>query len=197
MNILIKNKLAVAIALGFVVSGAQASFHTEDVAIDNSTYGTAQDIGTLSSGALVKLLGFRGITLGGYFADDNNKADFYSFTLTSPAMLTLNVFTARNDPILGLYDASGTQLAFNDDGAADFDSFLKFDNLAAGTYIAAVTGYFDKNYSFSTADGDTNFLYNLQIETTAASAVPLPLAVWTFGSGLLGMLSLSKRRKLI
>ena len=195
MNILIKNKLVVAIALVFVVSGAQASILVEDVAIDNSTYGTAQDVGTLSSGDLVKLLGFRGITLGGYFADDNNNADFYSFTLTSPAMLTLNVFTTRNDPILGLYDTHGTQLAFSDDGAADFDSFLKFDNLAAGTYIAAVSGYFDSNYSFSTADGDTNFLYNLQIET--AAPIPLPLAVWTFGAGLVCMLTLSKRRKFV
>ncbi|MFI3185367.1 MAG: hypothetical protein QX198_05235 [Methylococcaceae bacterium] len=40
MNILIKNKLVVAIALGFVVSGAQASILVEDVAIDNSIYGT-------------------------------------------------------------------------------------------------------------------------------------------------------------
>lgn len=190
MNILIKNKLVVAIALGFVVSGAQASILVEDVKIDNSTYGTAQDVGTLSSGDLVKLLGFRGSVLGGSIIDDN-KADFYRFTLTSPAMLTLNVFTDGNDPILGLYDDSGTQRAFNDDGAADFDSFLQFDNLEAGTYYAAVSGFSDND--FSTANGDTNFLYNLQIET--AAPIPLPLAVWTFGAGLFGMLTLSKRRK--
>ncbi len=193
MNIMIKRKLVVAITLGFAVSGAQASFLTEDVAIDNSTYGTAQDIGSLSSGALVKIFGFRGITLGGLFPDDNNNADFYKFELSSPAMLTLNVFTSENDPILGLYDVSGTQLAFNDDGDVGLDSFLQFDSLAAGTYIAAVSG-FDDN-SFSGTDGDTNFLYNLQIET--AAPIPLPLAVWTFGAGLLGMLSLSKRRKFI
>lgn len=39
------------------------------------------------------------------------------------------------------------------------------------------------------------FYYELHLEGTIASAVPVPAAVWLFGSGLIGLFGFAKRRK--
>jgi len=79
-----------------------------------------------------------------------------------------------------------------------------FDN---GTGVAVVTCAVDcaegdtytLDYTAIVPQGDpSNFggiLFQLHLEGTVASAVPVPAAVWLFGSGLLGLAGVARRRK--
>ena len=50
---------------------------------------------------------------------------------------------------------------------------------------------------FKGADGSETVFIGQNFVGLTVTTIPLPLAVWLFGSGLLGMLSISKRRKFI
>ncbi len=189
-------KLLASVILGLMTSGAQAA--VEDLNADNSTYATAQYVGNLSSQALINVFGFRGSVYGGLINDDSN-ADFYSFDVTAPITLTLNVFTPDgptfgDDPILGLFGTNGTLLNYDDDAGAGYDAFLQLTIAAPGQYIAAVGGFSD--FSF-TGGGSTDFSYNLQAQAASTTVVPVPAAVWLFSSSLMGWLSHSRRNKAI
>lgn len=196
MKISSKGLLAAVFSLSVISTGGHAA--VEDLNGHNSTYNTAQYVGDLSAVTLINVFGFRGSVF-----NDNSDADFYSFQLTQPATVKLNVFTPGgstydNDPVLGLYDAAGTLLAAADDGGAGWDSLLEYVLNTSGIYIAAVSGYLDSgdgsaDFSF-TGGGDTNFSYNLQAEVLAtAKPVPLPASVWLLASSLLGLM-LGRRR---
>jgi len=63
---------------------------------------------------------------------------------------------------------------------------------AAAAYFTGGTLLFDETI----VDGvftDPNF--TLTMTATPVSAVPVPAAVWLFGSGLLGMVGIARRRK--
>lgn len=190
-----KTAIALAIVLGSFGTVAQAA--VEDLAADNSTYSSAQDIGDLSAQGLINVFGFRGSVFGGSILDDSD-ADYYSFVITSPSILKLNVFTPSgpsedNDPVLGLYDASGNQLMNDDDGGAGYDAFLQYEILTAGTYIAAVSGYDD--FSFNGVNAETDFPYTLQLEATAQIPnVPLPATFWLMATAIAGLGALGRKR---
>ncbi len=52
------------------------------------------------------------------------------------------------DPFLRVYDASGTQVYFNDDGGIGRDSFLRFSVAQSGTYYVAAGAYGDYGTGF-------------------------------------------------
>lgn len=187
-----------ALALGVTLSSsAMADVENLGALPDNADTTNAQALGALSIGDLRHVFGVRGSIYGGLL-NDNNAADFYSFTLSSPAELTFNVFTPTgssfgNDPIVGLYNSAGTQLANDDDGGTGFDAKLIYNVLTSGTYYVAVGGFPDFDF---TGGGDTNFPYDLQISVAASnnSPVPVPGAVWLFGSALVGMTAFGRKR---
>ena len=55
-----------------------------------------------------------------------------------------------------------------------------------------VTGLFGWNNGMRTPG---QYEYSLTIETSEISAVPVPAAVWLFGSGLIGLVGLARRKK--
>ena len=66
--------------------------------------------------------------------------DMFSITLT--ATTTVNFSTAGTTDVVGyLYNAAGTLLAFNDDGAG-IPNFRMKATLPAGTYYVKVVGYY-------------------------------------------------------
>lgn len=77
-----------------------------------------------------------------------------NLTVTAPGG---NVLTAlgteyQNDPMVGFFNAAGTELAFNDDlgGAAGWNAGLSNVNIAtSGYYYVAVSGYFDRSFNGS------------------------------------------------
>lgn len=204
MNTSLKT-LASAIALGLMSSAAQAQLASEDLSVDNSTYSTAQAVGALSLSGVteISVSGLRGsVSLFGYTFADDSKADFYSFTVAAPAVLTLSTITpsgylSGNDTILGLFDASGYELDFNDDAynGSSYDSLIAYNILSAGTYIAAVSGFSGKDYKFTGSTGSSNFAYTLQAEVSAIpSSVPVPAAAWLMGSALTGLGLFGRKR---
>lgn len=192
MKVSRKSIFAMAFGLGIMSSGAQAAI--EDLNTDNSSYSTAQYVGDLSAETLINVFGVRGsVSVFNTTITDDSNADFFSFDITSPALLKLNVFTTfgpteNNDPMVGLYDSNGVQLSYDDDGGVGYDSFLQYVISAPGTYIAAVTGYPDFDFI---GGGSTDFLYTLQAEVTA---VPVPAAIWMMGSSLLGLGFVGRKR---
>ncbi|AEG00331.1 DVUA0089 family protein [Methylomonas methanica] len=189
--------LALAFCLSLLFTNANAA--VENLSVDNSSYSNAQYLGNLSAQILMNVFGVRGSVYSGQI-NDNDNADFYSFDINAPTTLKLSVFTPagpifNNDPVLGLYDANGVQLAFDDDSGAGWDSFLQYAIGAPGRYIAAVSGYDDTSFA---GGGDSNFLYNLQAEIAIVQGnpVPVPGAFWLMGSSLLGLASFRRKRTL-
>jgi hypothetical protein len=88
----------------------------------------------------------------------------------------------------------------------DATSCLTISNLAMGSYIAGVSMMENELFvsgltgwqRFMTKGGDfeTELLgdVNLNISVTGPSAVPVPAAVWLFGTALIGFVGLSRRR---
>lgn len=130
------------------------------------------------------------------------------------------VFSGGFDPIISLANDAGALFIENDDGsgvAADpntgnsYDSLL-MSNLAAGNYTVAVTQFanFAKGPNLADGfgdsfaidfDGRTNF-WALDIDgaefaslSSSPSAVPVPAALWLFGSGLAGLVVGGNRKK--
>ncbi len=167
-----------AALLALLSGGAFAA--TENLAVDNGSVATAQDVDPFGDGGVINVFGFRGSVFGGLVVD-NSDADFYSFSVADNTRITLAVNTPEgpqfgDDPVVALYDLGGAQLAVDDDGGPGFDSLLSYDALIAGTYVAAVSGFAD--FSF-TGGGSTDFSYQLQI---TAAPVPLPAPVVLLGS---------------
>jgi hypothetical protein len=118
------------------------------------------------------------------------------------------------DPILALFDSLGNLIDQNDDGVgvandpitgSGFDTLLT-SSLAAGDYTVAVMQY--SNFAFgptladgfegsgvSGFDGRTSFwAFDISgVDTATVSSVPVPAAVWLFGSGLFGLIGMKKK----
>ncbi|MEM7164699.1 MAG: hypothetical protein AAF581_04505 [Planctomycetota bacterium] len=108
-------------------------------------------------------------TIWGYHVDD--ESDYYAFEISAPSLVTMEMMTYRNgflatetryyDPYLRFYDATGAQLATNDD-AYFYDSTIWVYIDQPGTYYARV-----HEYSGSVADGE--YFLGLDIEPVSAS----------------------------
>lgn len=145
-----------------------------------------------------------------------NLASAASLTLDTLGSVTINNFNQPNendplDTILALYLADvndGAILGQNDNCTDDtsnddtITSCLSFANLAAGEYIAGVSIIenveFVHGWPFFMTLGGPNELrvegdIDLTISVAAPSAVPVPAAVWLFGSALIGFVGLSRR----
>ena len=74
---------------------------------------------------------------------------------------------------------------------ADFNFFKAYQNDTTGDYFWAIEDGGGKKFSDGSwwkSDKDNNDVY-----ASASSAVPIPAAVWLFGSGLLGLVGIRKK----
>ncbi len=84
---------------------------------------------------------------------------------------------------------------FGSAASGDFDAFsLIFEAIAVGNSMIALSedGIFTTWPATVTAESIAGVTYTNTHVTVQPSAVPLPGAVWFFGSGLLGMIGLSR-----
>lgn len=112
--------------------------------------------------------------------------DLYSFTVTNNQTVDFDIDTALNgDGGLGsyirLFNSSGAQLTFNDDGAAPgenvigFDAYLRYTFATGGTYYLGVSNYNNAAYNASTGLGDTaGGLYSIGDYTLIVQTAPTP-----------------------
>jgi len=106
---------------------------------------------------------------------------------------------------------TGAFLALNDDApfpdgrmdgsTSGADSLLNFSDLAAGDYLLAIGHCCLPFLGDSRASSnnlapylDYQVTFSAESLTATVSAVPVPAAVWLFGSGLLGLVGISRRK---
>lgn len=94
-------------------------------------------------------------------------------------------------------DASATVDFLDNSGVVDI--FASTDALAEIPLQLLATGtgtVFDSGtFTFTLADGQTNLISGFVDSFGSASAVPVPAAVWLFGSGLLGLVGVARRKQ--
>ncbi len=105
------------------------------------------------------------ITTSNTIAPDTD-VDMFAFTVTAGQVVDFDIDTTLNGPgglgsYMRLFNLTGTQLAFNDNGSAPgestlgLDAYLRYTFTTAGTYYLGVSNSTNITYSPLTGDGDT------------------------------------------
>jgi len=100
--------------------------------------------------------------------------EYYAFTVTAGAAGVFDINGAGFDTTIRIFDASGNQLAWNDDGTAGTDSYLEYTFATAGTYYIAVGAWQSGTGEGSTTSGPVpyNGNYVLNVSIPGHSFVP-------------------------
>lgn len=96
--------------------------------------------------------------------------------------------------LISLYDAGGNHIAYSDDYSVDTGSSSSLDSFLGttvhdGLYVIAVGQCCGINPPQVLSESSS---YTLHISQT--SLVPVPAAVWLFGSGLIGLVAVARRK---
>ena len=179
------------------------------------------DIGSNSiSGSLnasVASVTWYGTTASHTYSGDNR--DSFTFTVPSDSIVTGLSITISNYTENGSYNGSYisgtargfggttspyTNVSFSNDATLDSPGLLIPGQLSPGDYsfqFAVQCGWSTYLTLTTCAVGDSDsFDWQLNlttISTAPVSEVPLPAAVWLFGSGLLGLIGISRRHKVV
>lgn len=106
------------------------------------------------------------VTVSASISPDTD-VNMVGFNVTAGQTVDFDIDTTLNGTgglgsYIRLFDISGTQLAFNNDGLAPgdtrlgFDAYLRYTFAAAGTYYLAVSNFNNVQYNPLTGDGDTS-----------------------------------------
>ncbi|MEQ1827559.1 MAG: DVUA0089 family protein, partial [Pirellula sp.] len=113
--------------------------------------------------------------------------NLYGFTVSAGQLIDFDIDTSFNGPgglgsYLRLFNAQGSELAFNNDGAAPgenfvgFDAYLRKSFATAGNYFVGISNYNNTQYDALTGNGDTvggsNTTGNYQL---SIQAIPVDL----------------------
>jgi subtilisin family serine protease len=144
----------------------------------NDSIGTAITI-PLSSGTA---------TVSGSIGDGTYAAadvDIYAVMVGAGGVLTVDIDAATLatpsslDSYVRVFNASGVQVAFNDDAAGSLDSLVTYTAPTSGTYYVGISSYGNSSYSATTAGtgsaGQTTGTYAAKI-SVAVPALPAPTA---------------------
>jgi hypothetical protein len=98
--------------------------------------------------------------------DPDTDVDLYRFNVAAGQTVDFDIDTPFNGPgglgsYLRLFDSTGRQIAFNNDGAAagetaGFDAYLRHTFASGGTYYIGVSNWFNASYDPVTGDRDTS-----------------------------------------
>ena len=150
--------------------------------------------------------------------DDSPNVAWFQFALSGAAAnVTLDTFgSGVQDTILALYDPDGTLLGQNDDCppvGGSTQSCLVFSALQPASYLVGVVEYnawfelssgslFELEFidMWMLNDGNESKLgsesvtLNIQVEAVSPTVVPVPAALWLFGTALAGFIGFSRRK---
>jgi hypothetical protein len=119
----------------------------------------------------------------GPFGATTGDYDFFSVAADEGQTITVDIDAEEIgsflDSVVGIYDAAGTLLDFNDDeNFFTFDSFLTFDVTAAGTYFIVVfdfvTDFPLDPFTAGTGSGSTGFVDFYDISISLSTTPPAP-----------------------
>jgi len=208
------NKLT-SIALGvcgmFAFGAVQAAYITEVNSL-NSSISTSQFISSVSfTGDYDQDINTEdGVNISeqtshvSVLGRGNNALDFFSFN-GSAGQAFFDIDYAKNsgnsfNSWIELYDSSYTRLAYNDDSYtaesgsfSTFDSFMTYEFEYSSLYYVVV----GQNCNCQLTELYWGADYTLHISQEydqGVSAVPVPAAAWLFGTGLLALLGVSRRK---
>lgn len=208
--------IGVLVVFLFMLSGANAALLFEIEA--NDTIVTAQNIDgafDLSANSLIE--NSAGVNTSTFIphveivsvGDFSVTSDFYSFTASAGDTVVLDIDCALAptvngcgpspfgsfDSLIVLYDPGGTPVFAGGDSSLlidtgsdpgfTFDSFLEIVLPVGGLWFIEVD---DEFLGPIPAGGE--YILNVSL-----APVPVPAAVWLFGSGLLGLLGMTRRKK--
>ncbi len=130
---------------------------------------------------------------GAEVSDPNNELSLIQLSGESLVDITFEVLTDYTYTLTGDLFANAlgrVDLFFDGNTASESDGIFSFSGyLAAGSYNLTID-------ALAAIDGSqlatSGFNYDLQL--TEVSAIPLPAAVWLFGSGLIGLIGLARRK---
>jgi hypothetical protein len=134
--------------------------------------------------------------------NNNRSSDWYRVWGERDSIFNLLVTTPTgstfgNDPVLGLFDSTGRELAFSDDlmGGYGLDAgIFNYRIDATGYYYIAVSAKGDRNFRGGGSGGNQSiWVYNLTINRTA---VPEPSEWALIGLTVLGVTGLMRRAAL-
>jgi len=115
--------------------------------------------------------------------------DMYQFSVTAGQVVGFNINTPLNGPgglgsYLRLFNASGQQLAFNNDAAAPgetvvgFDAYLRYAFSAAGTYYIGVSNSTNIAYNAVSGSGDiAGGFYSIGVYTLIVQTAPSTMRI--------------------
>jgi len=166
------------------------------------------DTATLTTTAITQLPDFRPTGIGvngsgtiyfpGRLSSDPNFGNLYRLSPSGTPEIVVSNFVATGiaiDPLGNLYastpSTASEAVPFNNKSIYQFDAVTLTPTLIATTEqgIGEITAdAFGNIYALEGGSGPTPIIHKI-------SAVPLPAAVWLFGSGLLGLIGIARRKK--
>lgn len=123
---------------------------------------------------------------------ENASADYFRFPVLAGDTLTATV-CCSGDPMLALFDPSGSMVAYNDDWNG-LMPYLSYTIPATGMWTIAVTGYPDFGFSGGGSSGWT-YTATITMQHAASSEIPEPGTWGLLAAGLAGILALRRVRR--
>lgn len=131
------------------------------------------------------------ITINGSRIGDNS-ADYFRFPALAGDTLQATV-CCSGDPMLRLFDPSGTAVATDDDSGPGLMPYLSYPISSTGLWTIAVTGYPDWGFGGGGSAG-WNYTATITLQHAAGSEIPEPATWGLLAAGLAVVFGGRKRR---